>query len=142
MTKSFNLICTIHDVVSIYCLIHTVIHICLKDLSYKLINQQKSHNSPFPRNRTKPDETERLLSSNVLQKCIKQQYKYSFIPYTTRSGTISFCGWNTACRSKRRSVFTVVCNIMPFSISNLIKTNSGPCEADSTNILSKSELSN
>ena len=27
--------------------------------------------SPFPRNRTKPDETEQLLSSNVLQKCIK-----------------------------------------------------------------------
>jgi len=26
---------------------------------------------PFPRNRTKPDETERLLSSNVLQKRIK-----------------------------------------------------------------------
>ena len=26
---------------------------------------------PFPRNRTKPDETEQLLSSNVLQKCIK-----------------------------------------------------------------------
>ena len=26
------------------------------------------------RNRTKPDETEQLLSSNVLQKCIKQQY--------------------------------------------------------------------
>ena len=26
------------------------------------------------RNPTKPDETEQLLSSNVLQKCIKQQY--------------------------------------------------------------------
>jgi len=34
---------------------------------------------PFPRNRTKPDETERILSSNVLQKCTIEQYKYSFI---------------------------------------------------------------